>query len=82
MVTVAYDQRLEKAVRNIKDKEVKERVKRHIRKIVNNPHVGKPMRFARKGTREIYVPPFRLSSVYLQEKDTIVFLDFYHKDKQ
>ncbi len=82
MVTVAYDDQFEKAVKKIKDKRLKERIKKQISKIVNSPKVGKPMRYARKGTREVYVSPFRLSYAYLKEKDKIIFLDFYHKDKQ
>lgn len=37
MVTVVYEDRFGKAIRNIKDKGLKERVKKQIRKIVNNP---------------------------------------------
>jgi len=42
------------------------------------------MRNVRKGTREIYVSAgsFRLSYEYHKEKDTIEFLDLYHKDEQ
>lgn len=82
MVTVAYDDQFKKAIKKIKDKGLKDRVKKQISKIVNNPEIGKPMRFARKGPREVYVSPFRLSYVYLKKKDKIIFLDFYHKDKQ
>ena len=82
MVTVAYDSRFEKAIKGIKDKGLKEQVKKQIRKIVNNPEVGKPMRFARKGTKEVYISSFRLSYTYLRNEDKILFLDFYHKDKQ
>ena len=38
------------------------------------------MRYSRKGTREVYVPPFRLSYYYADDK--IIFLDLYHKDEQ
>src|SRR3989344_3447151 len=47
-----------------------------------NPEIGKPMMHARKGTRELYVAPFRLSYAYFKEESKIVFLDFYHKDGQ
>ena len=40
------------------------------------------MRFARKGTREVYVGSFRLSYAYLKEEGKIIFLDLYHKDEQ
>ena len=40
------------------------------------------MRFYRKGTREVYISPYRLSYAYLKEEDKIIFLDLYHKDEQ
>ena len=64
------------------DNNQKEKVKTQIRKIIADPEVGKPMRYARKGTREVYVKPFRLSYAYIPEENKIIFLDLYHKDKQ
>ena len=82
MVTVTYDKRFERAIRKIKGQRLKERVKKQITKVVENPEVGKPMRFTRKDTREVYVPPFRLSYAYLREEGRIIFLELYHKDEQ
>jgi len=82
MVTVAYDKRFERTIRKIKDAGLKEQVKKQIIKVVENPETGKPMRFTRKDTREVYVPPFRLSYAYLKEEDKIIFLGLYHKDDQ
>lgn len=61
---------------------LKSRVKKQIKKIVNNPKVGKPMRYGRKGTREVYVGSFRLSYFYLENENKIQFADLYHKDHQ
>jgi len=66
----------------IKNKADQDRIKKQIRKIIENPEIGKPMRFARKGTREIYLGSFRLSYAYLQEENKLIFLDIYHKDEQ
>jgi mRNA-degrading endonuclease RelE of RelBE toxin-antitoxin system len=82
MVTVAYSIRFEKEVRKIKDTAQKERVKAQIMRIVHDPEIGKPMRWCRKKTREVYVPPYRLSYCYDKKNDTLVFLAFYHKDEQ
>ena len=82
MVTVAFDSHFKHSIRKIKDKNQKERVKKQIKKIVKQPEVGKPMRYTRKNTREVYVPPFRLSYIYLEKQDKIIFLELYHKDKQ
>jgi len=82
MVTVSYHRYFEKQVRKIKNEELKQRIKIQIQKIIEDPEVGKPMRFGRKGTRELYISPFRLSYLYEREQDRIVLLSFYHKDEQ
>jgi mRNA-degrading endonuclease RelE of RelBE toxin-antitoxin system len=82
MVTIAYHPHFEKIIRKIKDAQLKERVKHQILKIIDDPDIGKPMRYARKDTREVYIPPFRLSYFYDREQDTIIFLALYHKDEQ
>ena len=82
MVNVIFDEHLQRAISKIKDQEVKKSIKNKIKKITNNPDIGKPMRNIRKGTREVYVGSFRLSYAYYKDKDTIEFLDFHHKDEQ
>ncbi len=82
MVTVAYDPSFEKKVRKIKDRLLKSKVKKKILKIIDSPEIGKPMRYSRKGTREVHIPPFRLSYLYIKNEGKIVFLDLYHKDEQ
>ena len=64
------------------DNNQKEKVKTQIRRIIADPEIGKPMRYARKGTREVYVKPFRLSYTYIAEENRVIFLDLYHKDEQ
>jgi len=80
MVNVEYDPFFEDKIRKIKDSALKDKVKKQIAKIVQQPEIGKPMRYSRKGTREVYIKPFRLSYAYFTNK--IVFLDLYHKDQQ
>ena len=82
MVTVAYHTDFEKTIRKIKDISLKERVKQQVLKVIHDPSVGKPMRYSRKQTREVYVLPFRLSYWFDKRKDTLVFLALYHKDEQ
>lgn len=84
MVEVIFDDHFQRAVLKVKDQEFQKSIKNKIQRIIENPELGKPMRNVRKGTREIYVGAgsFRLSYEYHKEKDTIEFLDFYHKDKQ
>ncbi len=80
MVEVIFDQIFKKDFKKIKDKAVKEKIIKQISKIKGNPEIGKPMRFNRKGTRELYISPWRLS--YRFEGDVIYILALYHKDEQ
>ncbi len=73
---------LDKILKRIKDKGLKIKILKQVEKIIENPEIGKPMRYARKGTREVYIKPFRLSYAYIKEESKIIFLDFYHKDEQ
>jgi mRNA-degrading endonuclease RelE of RelBE toxin-antitoxin system len=82
MVISSFGPHFEKVFRKIKNQALKTQIKKQIAKIIDNPEVGKPMSNARKGTRECYVPPFRLSYTYSREENKILFLTLYHKDKQ
>ncbi|MFH0961542.1 MAG: type II toxin-antitoxin system RelE/ParE family toxin [archaeon] len=66
----------------MKDGFTKERIEKQILRILENPEVGKPMRYNRRGTREVRVGSFRLSYYYEKEVGLLFFLDFYHKDWQ
>ncbi|OVE74904.1 hypothetical protein BVX95_00865 [archaeon D22] len=82
MVNVSYDDIFKKKFSKVKDNSSKEKIKKQIRKIINSPEMGKPMRYDRKGTRELYIAPYRLSYLYIEDRDEVVFLDLYHKDLQ
>jgi mRNA-degrading endonuclease RelE of RelBE toxin-antitoxin system len=69
-------------IRKVKDNLTKDKIKKQIFKIVQNPEIGKPMMYGRKGTRELYIKPFRISYSYLKDENKIIFLDLYHKNKQ
>jgi len=58
------------------------RVDKLIRKVIADPTIGKPMQYNRKGTRELYLKPFRLSYIYDPTDDSITFLELYHKKHQ
>ena len=82
MVEVIFDEKFKNLFSKIKDPLTKEKIIKQITKIKENPEIGKPMRFSRKGTREIYISPFRLSYLYDYAKQIVYILDLYHKDKQ
>ena len=71
-----------KKISKIKHQALKEQIKKQVEKIIENPEIGKPMRYSRKGTRESYVNPYRLAYAYYQLEEKIVFIDLYHKDEQ
>jgi len=65
MVEIDYHPKFKHFFDKIKDKLLKEKVIKQIQKIIINPEVGKPMRNIRRGTRELYISPFRLSYTYI-----------------
>jgi len=76
--------RTENFLRQLKkiDKSVLGRVEKLAVKIIQNPEIGKSMRYDRKGTRERYLQSFRLNYACDKEEDILYFLDIYHKDGQ
>ncbi|MBS3119543.1 type II toxin-antitoxin system RelE/ParE family toxin [Candidatus Woesearchaeota archaeon] len=80
MVNVLFHPFFRRKFSKIRDKNLKNRIIKQFDKIARNPDIGKPMKFARKGTREVHAGSYRLSYTYLEDK--IVYLDPYHKDEQ
>ena len=71
-----------KSVKSKLDKGYLIRLEKLVRKIISNPEIGKPMQYERKGTREVYLSPFRVSYSYDSSSDILFFLEIYHKKKQ
>jgi mRNA-degrading endonuclease RelE of RelBE toxin-antitoxin system len=82
MVRIAYSENFQKIFSKIKDNILKEKIIKQILKIKAYPEIGKPMKYSRKGTREVYIKPFRLVYAYEKNENKIILLDFYHKDEQ
>ena len=82
MVNVEFNPDFQKIFSKIKDLVLKKKLIKQISKLKENPEIGKPLRFNRRGTRELYISPFRLSYIYFKEEDKIIILDLYHKDEQ
>ena len=80
MVEVIFDSDFKKDFKKIKNKAIKEKIIKQVSKIRDNPEIGKPMRYGRKSTREIYIAPYRLS--YKYEEGIVYILALYHKDFQ
>ena len=82
MVEIIFDKKFAVIFSRIKDNLIRLKIKKQVKKISENPNIGKPMRYNRKGTRELYIKPFRISYIYSNNQNKIIFLNLYHKDKQ
>ena len=98
MVEIRFDKKFTNIFSKIKDELFRTKIMKQVKKISENPEIGKPMRNVRKqkakllitsskrgqskGTRELYIKPFRLSYSYLVKENIIYILDLYHKKKQ
>jgi len=81
MVIIEYEPKFKKSIKHIKDPVLKERIKKQIRKSIENPEIGDFLSYDKKNERKIYIPPFRLLYSYNKEKDLITIIDFDHRDK-
>ena len=79
MVTLVFDKQFVKKFSKA-DSQMQEKIRNQIKKIVKTPELGKPMKYSRKGTREVYISPYRMS--YLFQDETIIIADLCHKDNQ
>jgi mRNA-degrading endonuclease RelE of RelBE toxin-antitoxin system len=82
MTEIIFEEKFKHLFSKIKDSLTKEKIIKQISKIKENPEIGKPMMYNRKGTRELYIGHFRLSYIYNYENKTAYILDLYHKDEQ
>jgi mRNA-degrading endonuclease RelE of RelBE toxin-antitoxin system len=82
MVEIRFDKNFTLIFSKIKDDLLRTKIKKQIQKILENPQVGKPMMHNRKGTRELYIKPFRLSYSFDVSANIVYILDLYHKDEQ
>lgn len=76
MVEVVYTDKFDKELKKI-DKSFKEIIIKHIKKIIQSPNIGKPLRYDLKGERTVYVRLFRI--IYSFSNNTIYFLRFQHR---
>ncbi|MHB1708902.1 MAG: type II toxin-antitoxin system RelE family toxin [Thermoplasmataceae archaeon] len=74
---IVYTSKFEHDVRRLKDKGIKDRLEKSIRKIVENPEIGKPLSYVLKGERTVRIPPFRL--IYTISENSLILLRFEHR---
>jgi len=76
---VLYTEEFKEDLRKIRDKKIHSRIKKIIQKIIDNPEVGKPLKYELFLLRSIRIPPFRV--LYELKSDTIILLKFEHRKK-
>jgi len=76
---IIYTQKFERDVRKVKDSSLKEKLEKQIRKIVDYPETGKPLRYGPKGELTIYVKPYRL--IYAVQRDNLILLRFEQMER-
>ena len=79
---ITYEDSFTKRFNKIKNKSLRDKILNQLRKVINNPEIGKPLKYSRKLTREVYIPPFRLYYSYNKYTDTLTILELSHKRKQ
>ena len=76
MVEVIYTEKFEHEFKKA-DQSIKEKALKQIKKIIEHPTIGKPLRYQLKGERTVYVKPYRIIYSYFNE--TLYFLRFEHR---
>ena len=57
---IAYTHEFRRGIKKVRDKAMQKKVKKIIEKIIDDPDVGKPLRYELAGLRSVRVPPFRI----------------------
>jgi len=78
MVKIIYTNKFEKEFKK-SDTSVKKKALKQLGKIMENPKIGKPLKYDLKGERTVYVKPFRIIYSFSKEENTIYFLRFEHR---
>ncbi len=77
MVKITPSKEFIKNIKNV-DKSLKDRLEKQLRKLVDNLHIGKPLKYKR-GEGTLYIKPFRL--VYSVRGNELILLKFDHRKK-
>ena len=64
-------------IKHIKERFLKEKIKKQIKKIIEQPEIGKPLKYSLKVERTIYIKPYRL--IYSVVGNALHLLRFEHR---
>ena len=76
---VVFSEEFKNQFKKLKDQKSKEILKKHIKKLCENPELGKPLEGSYKGVRSERVGPFRL--LYSLKGETLYLIRFRHRKK-
>ncbi|MFH0713098.1 MAG: type II toxin-antitoxin system RelE/ParE family toxin [Candidatus Micrarchaeota archaeon] len=74
---LVWTEKFKTDVKHFKDSSLLEKLRKQIEKILENPEIGKPLRYNLKGERTIYVKPYRI--LYAFDDKNIYLLRFEHR---
>jgi len=77
MKNVTRSPKFIKDIKRLDDFSLK-KIEKQIMKILENPEVGKPLKY-KKGERSLYIKPFRL--VYALREEELILLKFDYRKK-
>jgi len=75
MVVIIPSNKFKKDVKHV-DNFLRKKLEDQIKKIIENPEIGKPLRYKR-GERSLYIKPFRL--IYAVQGNQLILLKFEHR---
>ena len=74
---IIFSENFKKDFKKIKEKNVRLRIIKQIKKLAEQPTSGKPLQYAFKNHRSLRIPPFRI--IYRLEKERIIINCFDHR---
>ena len=74
---IIFSEEFKKEFKKIKDKSIRLRIIKNIKKLALLPKSGKPLQYKLRGHRSVRIPPFRI--IYRLEKDRIIINCFDHR---
>lgn len=74
---IIFSDEFKKEFKKIKDKSLRLKIIKHLKKLAQLPESGKPLKYELKNHRSIRLPPFRI--IYRLETDKIVINCFDHR---
>ena len=75
--TIVYTSKFEHDVKKARDRLTRDWLEKQVRRIADDPEVGKPLNYALKGERTVRISSHRL--IYAVDRDRLILLRFEHR---